>query len=348
VASAVRAEIEALSWDAEIMNLDEACKPRSIGKINVQTPLVVPSFSSAVLEQPFQPDMYAKLSELMTDASLFSAYDLHLRKIAQEDIWISDVVFVDSGNYELEHIKEVAEQFRESMDARPKKWTFQMYARIIDSLKPPPFRKAVLVNYDEKKSLDEQVDDARDFFARHERFASCFLCKPPDKSLHRLNIESLVDNVESIDQFDILGVTEKELGNSLLSRCTNILRIRNALQSRGSDRPIHVFGCLDPLGIVCYFLCGADIFDGTLWLKYGFHENVAFYINNYALLKGTWHNTDGGVAVMSWMWNLRDLTALMLRMRRYAQKHEDNLLEFGTDIKKEIKDLAKTAAMNAG
>jgi hypothetical protein len=35
-------------------------------------------------------------------------------------------------------------------------------------------------------------------------------------------------------------------------------------------------------------------------------------------------------------------------MRRYAQKHEDNLLEFGTDIKKEIKDLAKTAAMNAG
>jgi len=327
------------------MNLDEACKPRRIAKIDVQTPLVVPSFSSVVIDIPFRPDMYAKLSELVTDASLFSAYDLHLRKIAQEDIWISDVVFVDSGNYEVAHIRGVVEQFRESVSGRTK-WTFQMYARIIDSLKPPPFRKTVLVNYDEKKALDKQISDARAFFARHEQFATCFLSRPHNESSHQLNIESLIDNVELVDQFDVLGVTEKELGNSLLNRCTNILRIRDALNSQRSDLPIHVFGCLDPLGIVCYFLCGADIFDGTLWLKYGFHENAAFYVNNYALLKGTWHVSDGGVLVISWIRNLSDLRGLMLRMRRYAQNHVVNLLGFDMAIMKEIENLTETAASN--
>jgi len=328
------------------MNLDEACKPRRIGKIDVQTPLVVPSFSSAVIDIPFRPDMYAKLSELVTDASLFSAYDLHLKKIAQEDIWISDVVFVDSGNYEVAHIKGVVEQFHESMDGRTKEWTFEMYARIIDSLKPPPFRKTVLVNYDQKKALDKQISDARAFFAQHKQFATCFLSKPCDESSHQLNIDSLIEYVESIDQFDILGVTEKELGNSLLNRCTNILRLRDALNSRRSDLPIHVFGCLDPLGIICYFLCGADIFDGTLWLKYGFYENAALYINNYALLKETWHRSDGGVQVMSWIWNLCDLNGLMLRMRRYAQNHVVDQLRFDTVIMKKIEDLTKTAASN--
>ena len=346
MASVVRVGIEQLSWDVELMNVNDACKLRRIDKINVQTPLLVPSFSSVVFEEAFRPDMYAKLSDVITDASLFSAYDLHLGKIAQEAIWVSEVVFIDSGNYEVEHIEKILAQFRKSIDGRPKKWTFQMYARTVDSLKPPPFRKGVLVNYDEKKEVSEQISKAHEFFKRHEQFASCFLCKPSDKSSHELDIESLINSAKSIDQFDVLGLTEKELGNSLLSRCTNILKIRNALDSIGSNRPIHIFGCLDPIGIVCYFLCGADIFDGTLWLKFGFHENAAFYINNYAILKKTWNRTDGGVQVMSWMSNLRDLTALMYRMRRYAQLHDENLLEFDDAIKKEIKDLTETAAVN--
>jgi hypothetical protein len=346
VASAVRVRIELLTWEVEFMNLGEACKLRRVGKIDVQTPLLVPSFSSVVLEEAFRPDMYAKLSELITDASLFSAYDLHLGRIAQEGIWVSQVVFIDSGNYEVEHINGILRQFHDSLDGRVKDWTFQMYAEIVDSLKPPPFRKGVLVNYDEKNEVNEQISKAHDFFEQHKQFASCFLCRPSNKSPHRLDIESLIDGAKSIDQFDIIGLTEKELGNSLLSRCTNILRIRNALNSIGSNRPIHIFGCLDPIGIVCYFLCGADVFDGTLWLKFGFHENVAYYINNYALLKRTWPETDGGVQVMSWMWNLRDLRALAHRMRRYAQRHDDNLLEFDASIKKEIKDLVKTAVAN--
>lgn len=325
------------------MKLDDACRPRLIRKINVQTPLVVPSFSSVILDNTFWSDVYPKLSELVKEAALFSAYDLHLKKMAQKDIWISDVVFIDSGNYEVGHIKGVVNQFQESIDGRAKDWTFQMYAKVVGSLRPPSFRKGILVNYDKIKSLDAQISDASAFFARHDRFASCFLSKPSDESSNRLNIESLVRNVGLIaDQFDVLGVTEKELGDSLLNRCTNLLRLRNALNSQRSDLPIHVFGCLDPLGIACYFLCGADIFDGTLWLKFGYHKNAAFYINNYALMKGRWDQSDGGVQIISSISNLLDLRNLTNRMRRYAQNHED-ALEFDPAVMKEIENLTKTA-----
>ena len=322
------------------MILDEACKTRRIGKIDAQTPLLVPSFSSVVCDIP--SETYAKLKEHITDAALFSAYDLHLARIAQEEIWVSDVVFIDSGNYEIQHVKDVLKQIHQTRKLR--QWTLQMFSNIVDSLKPPPFTKVVLVNYDEKKALNKQVSDARDFFARHEKFATCFLIKPSDGSSSQLDIKSLVDNVASIDQFDALGLTEKEVGNSLLNRCTNILEIRKALNSRGSSIPIHVFGCLDPLSVVSYFLCGADIFDGTLWLKYGFHDNAAFYLNNYALVMGKWTSTDAGVLVLSWILNLIDLRNLMFRMRRYTQDRDVNVLGFNSTVMKQIADLTSTAA----
>jgi hypothetical protein len=199
VANAVHAEIVRLGWKVKFMNLQDASRPRRVRKLDVQTPLVVPSFSSVILDNTFWSDVYTKLSELVTEAALFSAYDLHLKKIAQKSIWISDVVFIDSGNYEIGHIKGVLNQFQDSIDGRAKDWTFQMYAKVVDSLRPPSFRKAVLVNYDEKKALDAQVSDASAFFAKHKKFATCFLSRPSDEYSNRLNIESLIKNVELIE-----------------------------------------------------------------------------------------------------------------------------------------------------
>jgi len=322
------------------MMLREACKSRRISKIDAQTPLLVPSFSSVVCDIP--SEMYAKLKDHIADASLFSAYDLLLGKVTQEDIWVSDVVFIDSGNYEIQHIKNALKQI--GMTRKPREWTLEIYSSIVDSLRPPSFTKAILVSYDMKKVLSKQISSASSFFARHKQFATCFLCKPCDESSTKVDVKSLVENVASIDQFDVLGLTEKELGNSLLSRCTNILEIRKALNSRGSTIPIHVFGCLDPVSIISYFFCGADIFDGTLWLKYGFHNNAAFYLNNYALLTGKWMSTDAGVLVISWILNLEYLRKLMSYMRRYTQDQDGKVFGFDPKIMEQITDLTSTAA----
>lgn len=330
------------------MILDDVCKSRRIGKIDVQTPLLVPSFSSVVCDIP--SEMHAKLKDHITDASLFSAYDLRRgkkAKVTQEEIWGSNVVFVDSGNYEVQHVKDTLNQIHQTKTTKARAWTRQMHSKLIDSLRPPPLAKTVLVNYDEKKELEKQISSAHSFFARYGKFASCFLSRPCNNS-SQVDMESLVDNVELLEEFDILGLTEKELGDSLVNRCTNILKLRKALNSHGSNTPIHVFGCLDPLGIVSYFLCGADIFDGTLWLKYGFHKNTAVYLNNYAMLMGKWASTDIGVLIMSWVLNLNDLRKLMLSMRRFAQDHNPDVFGFDQTIMEQITDLTKTAASGVG
>jgi hypothetical protein len=342
----VRVGIAGNSWDVESMISEGICRSRRIAKIDVQTPLLVPSFSSVACDMP--PEMYVILREHITDASLISAYDLHIHEMAQEDIWASDVLFIDSGNYEIRQIKDFLKQFHKSIVGKPNEWSFQIYSETVDSLKPPQITKVVLVNYDEKMDLAKQISTAHDFFERHRQFAGCFLTKPSDENSNYVDIECLVDNVNLISQFDVLGFTEKELGSSLLDRCTNILKLRKALNSHGSQIPIHVFGCLDPIGIIAYFLCGADIFDGTLWLKYGYHENAALYINNYAVLQHKWASSYLGVNVASWIQNLIDLRNLMFRMRRYAQDNNVGIFELGQPIMKQITELTNTAASSAG
>ena len=69
-------------------------------------------------------------------------------------------------------------------------------------------------------------------------------------------------NVSVLEGFDLVGVTEKELGNSLLNRLHNTSRLRMALDEVSNEAPIHVFGSLDPLNVPLYFAAGAEVFDG--------------------------------------------------------------------------------------
>src|SRR5690606_15759698 len=111
--------------------------------------------------------------------------------------------------------------------------------------------------------------------------ASCFLCKPSKTSTY-IDVQTLINKVTNLENFDVIAFTEKELGGSLIKKCENVIKIRQALISKGLNKPIHIFGCLDPLAIIIFFLCGADIFDGTNWLKFTFYDNLAIYTNNYA------------------------------------------------------------------
>jgi hypothetical protein len=45
-----------------------------------------------------------------------------------------------------------------------------------------------------------------------------------------------------------------------------------------------VFGSLDPVTSILYFLAGAEIFDGLTWLKYSYYNSSAIYTSNYGVL----------------------------------------------------------------
>lgn len=317
------------------MDIKSMCKSRRIRKIDVETPLLVPSFSS-VASEILVKEVHEKLTDHVPMASLVSAYDLYYNSIDKEQIWVSEVVFVDSGKHEVDFLKRTR-----SKDLRA--WSPSKYLEVISSLNP--LTNVVLVNFDEKGPLKEQITKATALFEKFPDYATCFLCKPTSERMNVVDLGGLVKNITLIESFDILGLTEKELGTSLLKRCQNLLKIRVALNTKNLTTPIHIFGCLDPLSVISYFLSGADIFDGTLWLKFSFHENIAIYVNNHPFLKGSWSESDSSVKASAYVLNLNELTHLMYHMRRFTQEYTFDVFRIKEEILSEVKDLTSTAGL---
>jgi hypothetical protein len=288
------------------LKIRETCKRRYLGR--TETPLLVPSFSSTVT--PRIGDIFAKVKEQLTTASLVSAYDLNFKHINKDDIWYSKNVFVDSGTYEK----------RKLNNKESKKWSVKMYGNLLDQLQP--LTNLIIVNYDEVGNFDSQLSAADDFFKGHPIGKKEFLFKRSAELNRTINVRSLTDNIQRLKGFDVIGITKDEMGNSLLERCETIVKVRRSLDSAGLQTPIHVFGCLDPLSILAYFFCGADIFDGLVWLRHGFQDNVAMYQSNFALVNKKWAEYDDSLSLFMYVSNLSSLNRLMVMMNRITQNWE--------------------------
>jgi hypothetical protein len=152
--------------------------------------------------------------------------------------------------------------------------------------------------------------------------------------------------MEKMSQFDILGLTEKELGRSIIERCQNLVKLRRALKEKKLETPIHIFGCIDPMGVITFFLSGADIFDGTNWLKLSFDNSLAVYPNNSAVISGVWNYPDAALFEHMWIENLRKLTKLMYELRIYANTHDFSVLSIAPNYLEIIKNIIVTAQSN--
>ena len=312
------------------MENEPITKIRRIGKIDAETPLLLPSFSS-VFDRKIR-QVHTTLTDHIPDCSLISAYDLAYGYITKEDIWASNLVYIDSGNYEYQNLEICKDR---------KKWSPQLHEDLLNLIRP--LSKLVIVNFDKVGSIHEQIKTASNLFEKFPKYASCFLCKPLSKSSKYVDVPKIIENIGQIENFEIIAFTEKELGSSLIKKCENIVKIRQALTSKELNKPIHIFGCLDPLAIITYFLCGADIFDGTNWLKYTFYDNVAIYNNNYSILYGSWSDSDITIRKSSYVFNLSKLTRLTQDMRRYTRDVSLDSFNLTEQIQRQISDLVNTA-----
>lgn len=314
------------------MNIEDASISRVIRKVFRETPLLVPSFSSVISEDI--GNIHANLIEYINKTSLVSAYDLYYNIIDLKALGCSEIVFIDSGKYEVDYLHN---------SKNVKEWNKDYYLQIIDKL--IPINEYVIVNYDEKVKISTQIKQAAELFLKYPHYANCFLYKPISNENFKINITQLIENITSIDQFDILGLAEKELGSSLLERCTNIVKIREELSKR-IEIPIHIFGCLDPLSIISYSICGADIFDGLSWLKYTFHNDIALYFNNHALLNQKWSETDNRVRAHAYITNLIELTNLEARIKHFNRTHDFESLNLPESILSQLKALTGAAGID--
>jgi hypothetical protein len=123
--------------------------------------------------------------------------------------------------------------------------------------------------------------------------------------------------------FSVVGVTEHELGDSLLDRVVAVMELRALLRRTGIEKPIHVFGALDPLFVPLYFAAGADIFDGLTWLRYAYWHGLAVHHEQGPLLnRSTEQRGDVRRAIVA-AGNLTQLGQLHSQLLRFVHEEED-------------------------
>ena len=273
--------------------MEAKCSVRSlkIGGIEVaRTPLVLPSFSSKVWstksDKVLLSETVARIGGIIVSPILVSAYDLHSHWLDDKQgnlALASPLTFIDSGGYETgrnaseaagagtdrpspEHVVFGKEDHRQALAG----WSAD--------------RPAVVVNYDTySEDLRRQIHAATTLCPGRS-VGRMLLLKPGTEKIGLLDIiRQIGSNARAMSGVDAVGLTEKEAGTCLHERLRTIAALRGELNTYGfGEMPIHVFGGLDPVRTPLYFLAGADIFDGLSWLRFGYSDGQAVYLDAYA------------------------------------------------------------------
>ena len=281
-----------------------------------RTPLLLPALSSKSGIPATPSSMPRFFPELMSDATLISAYDVRFGLVDVPEF--ARVLFLDSGGYEaLRDVQAAADGDTRGIDGFP--WDEEAYRETISGF--PLKQPVIAVSFDHPKhqlTLEAQLDRADRLFPERPGLLHEFLIKP-EPGTSTIDVDIVKANLPRLTRYPVIGVTDKELGPSLFDKMLNVGRIRRALTELESDVPIHVFGSLDPLTAPLYFIAGADIFDGLAWLRYAFDAGRAIYPQNFEAVElSTRKNTQVNIQRM-WSQNYYYLAKLEGAMRRFLQ-----------------------------
>lgn len=233
-------------------------RARTIGRLGASTPMVVPSFSSRGF--PAVADIVEAVKGHLFGTCLVSAFDMQSGLLSADLCALGDVVIVDSGGYETSSYQPgVSDHYTPPSGDGWTRTALRAFLRTIPDAAP-----VIVVAFDYHGEIERQFDLAAEDFACAPQAARCLLLKP----LEAGGLLSMEDRLPAgLRKLEVIGVTENELGQSMADRCRALVRLRRAL---GPEVPIHVFGTIGPRSMLTYTLCGADVFDGLNWLRYGF------------------------------------------------------------------------------
>ncbi len=284
---------------------------RRVKKVDVVTPLIVPSFSS--YRFPHVEDIYNLLKDKLYGVCLVSAMDIASGQIPPDAAEEVNLVLIDSGMYEARMSELVGLNYRPNIGNCV--WTRQDFLAVAGSL--DHFANVIMVNYDSIEPIEQQIKQALGDFMCAPQAASDFLVKP-ESTTQLLNVAKLGKYTKELGQFDVIGITARDAGNSLAQRCSAIVMLRDILNDAGLNLPIHVFGAINPLEVLTYSLCGADIFDGLSWLRVRFRESGSAPIDEAAFDGGLSNLTDFELRARVWVSNLRLLYRLQQSLHQYS------------------------------
>lgn len=289
--------------------------------VGMRTPKLVPSFSSKCGVRFKDPDKVVvdRLSETIAAPVLISAYDLH------HDLAVlpsySDVIFLDSGGYEA--LQDFHAENHTPDVVNGTSWDATRYASTLSTLQIGK-QKVVAVSYDHPREplpLVDQLSRAEELFPDRSDLIREFLMKPEPNASY-IDIEVVLSQLDRLVSYPIIGLTDKELGATMMERLIAVAKLRQALRDRGVETPIHIFGSLDPITSPLYFLAGADVFDGLTWLRFGFSQGRTIYPQNFDAVELDLHQRPDNALVNRWTKNYLYLVQLEGEMRRFLLKSD--------------------------
>jgi len=294
--------------------------------VSFQTPLLIPSFSSKGFARSKKTKkseigkILAASGEFLTETFLISAYDVFYGDIPppRELPFTPELIFLDSGGYEISTDRDYSSVIDPLPAAEP--WDLSKLQSILDEW--PDEIPLVIVSYDhhnKRRPVANQVADARKLFRRYPQHNHLLLLKPEKatQSLIDEALKSALADATQLRSFDLIGVTEKELGRSMLDRMIQIARLRRAMDEANVQIPIHVFGSLDPVSVCLYYVSGAEVFDGLTWIRYGYDDGRCVYTHNLGVLKYGIHVPDNLVRSRAMANNYYYLQDLQRRLREF-------------------------------
>jgi hypothetical protein len=287
------------------------------GAVILRTPLLIPSFSSKGFSE--MKKIIRVMTEFITEAILISAYDVHYKLLIPKRLTFPSAIFLDSGGYEARVEHDLSEAY--GQDYKPKKWTVKDHREVVANWRSPI--STIIISYDSPRhhsSIERQLAAALKLKHQFPGFLHEFLVKPEHKN--ELIEPSIFAKVAThLKDFSVIGFTEYELDHRIIGRMEKLARMRCMLDENEIAAPIHVFGSLDSLSTVLYFLSGAEIFDGLTWLRFGFHSGQTVYRQNYGAIHG-----DNGILKNArelshamWKDNYYYLESLRDQMRNYVR-----------------------------
>lgn len=300
----------------------------------IETPLLVPAMSSKALgpidlregrsgELVPASRVHSDVFVSGMDEVLISAYDLHFGYLTDAERFRSgyaataysqlSLVMIDSGWYEKSVGPSGGNWYHEVGPTEP--FEEEDFEHLVDELDTD--LRAVVVAWDHTGTYEEQIEAAQTFFggAGRQRFASSLLLKPERNRLDHDFAALSPALAGRLRAFDIVGVTEKELGNTLVKRLQSVARLRMTLDDASVSAPIHVFGGLDPLFTPLYFAAGAEIFDGLSWLRYAFSDGQIIGREALPLLQGHFDKRLSRAVVDVQLHNLDEIRTLARELK---------------------------------
>lgn len=284
------------------------------------TPLLIPSFSSKGF-----PDIKKRVAiteEVITDAALFSAYDIFYHHI-DTPITFPELIYLDSGGYEATKDDEFSDLGYTIHE--PKPWNEYFYRSVLETW--PTEIPTIFVSFDHPNNrypITVQIEKTHDLFNEKKNILKTILIKPEREGEKYIDIEAVINNLNLLTWVDVIGITEKELGNSTLKRMVNIAKLRIAINDIGLKIPIHIFGSLDTLSAPLYFISGADIFDGLTWQRLGYSNGRTLYLRNYYSLEFGNNEEDERIEAHTWFKNVYYLNGLKIEMQKFIKYNDFN------------------------